>query len=88
MHSYIGDSHIKVYGNTSIWDVKTQNIVYDYKLLNEFDLVTNDKYQDDKIEAYNPYIHDYHNYIPKETKKKYDDIYFYIKPLTEFGFYI
>ena len=88
LHSYIGDAHVKVYGNTSIWDVKTQNIVFDYKLLNEFNLITNDKYQDDNIEVYNPYTHDYHNYIPKKAKEKYDDIYFHIQPLTEFGFYI
>ena len=37
---------------------------------------------------YNPYTHDYHNYIKKEAKEKYDDIYFYIQSLTEFGFYM
>ena len=88
VHSYIGDAHFKVYGNVSNWDVKAQKIVYDYKLLNEFDLITNDKNQDFNIDVYNPYTHDYHNFIPKIDKEKYDDIYFYVEPKTEFGFYI
>ena len=88
VHSYIGDAHFKVYGNVSNWDVKSQKIVFDYKLLNEFDLITNDKNQEFNIDVYNPYTHDYHNFIPKEDKEKYDDIYFYVEPKTEFGFYI
>ena len=88
VHSYIGDAHIRVYGNTSNWDVKTQSITFDYKLLNEFDLITQDNFQDENLEVYNPYTHDYHNYIPKKVKEKYDDIYFHIEPRTEFGFYI
>ena len=88
VHSYIGDAHVKIYGNTSTWDVKSQKVLYESKLLNEFDLITNDDYQDENIDVYNPYTHDYHNYIPKEDKSKYDDIYFYIQPMTEFGFYI
>ena len=88
VHSYVGDAHFKIYGNTSTWDVKSQNIVYDYKLLNEFDLITNDKDQDFNIDIYNPYTHDYHNFISKSDKEKYDDIYFYVEPKTEFGFYV
>jgi hypothetical protein len=88
VHSYVGDAHFKVYGNVSSWDVHSQKIVYDYKLLNEFDLITNNKNQDFNIEVYNPYTHDYHNYIPKIDKEKYDDIYFHVEPKTEFGFYI
>ena len=88
VHSYIGDAHFKVYGNSSYWDVKSQHVVYDYKLLNEFDLITNDKYQDLNIDVYNPYTHDYHNYIPKNIKEKYDDIYFHVEPRSEFGFFI
>ena len=88
VHSYIGDAHFKVYGNSSSWDVKEQKIVYNYKLLKEFDLITNDKNQDFNIDVYNPYTHDYHNFIPKIDKEKYDDIYFYVEPKTEFGFYI
>ena len=88
VHSYIGDAHIKVYGNSSIWNERTQQTNYDYKLLNEFDIITNDQEQEFNIEVYNPYTHDYHNYIPKKEKEKYDDIYFYIEPKTEFGFFI
>ena len=88
VHSYIGDAHFKVYGNASNWDVKTQKIVYDYKLLNEFDIITTNKNPYSNIEVYNPYSRDYHNYIPKIDKEKYDDIYFFIEPKTEFGFYI
>ena len=88
VHSYVGDAHFKIYGNTSNWDVKTQKVTYDYKLLNEFDLITNDQNQDENIDVYNPYTHDYHNFISKIDKEKYDDIYFYIEPQTEFGFFI
>ena len=88
VHSYIGDAHFRVYGNTSFWDVNSQKVMYDYKLLNEFYLITNDKNQDYNIDVYNPYTHDYHNYIPKIDKEKYDDIFFYVEPKTEFGFYI
>ena len=75
VHSYVGDAHFKVYGNSSSWDSKSQRVVYKYKLLNEFDIITNDKYQDYNIDVYNPYTHDYHNYIDKEDKESYDDIY-------------
>ena len=88
VHSYVGDAHIKVYGNNSEWDVQNQKITYNYKLLNEFDLITNDKEQDENIDIYNPYTHDYHNFIAKRDKENYGDIYFYIEPKTEFGFYI
>ena len=88
VHSYIGDAHFKVYANTSIWNEKTQKSTFDYKLINEFDVITNDQDQEYNIELYNPYTHDYHNYIPKDIKDKYDDIYFYVEPKTEFGFYI
>ena len=88
VHSYVGDAHFKVYANSSIWNEKLQKTTYDYKLLNEFEIITNDKDQEDNIEIYNPYTHDYHNYISKEAKEKYDDIYFYVEPKTEFGFFI
>jgi hypothetical protein len=88
VHSYIGDAHFKVYGNNSVWDVQNQKINYEYKLLNEFDLITSDKGQDENLDIYNPYTHDYHNFLAKQDKEKYDDIYFYVEPKTEFGFYI
>ena len=88
IHSYIGDAHIKVYGNTTIWDSNTQKVSFNYKLMNEFDIITNDKDQENNIEIYNPYTHDYHNYISKKDKEAYDEIYFYILPKSEFGFYI
>ena len=88
VHSYVGDAHFKLYGNSSEWDSKTQKIIYKYKLLNEFDLITNDKEQDYNIEVYNPYTHDYHNYIDKTDKEIYDDIYIYVEPKNEFGFFI
>ena len=88
VHSYVGDAHFKVYGNSSSWDSKSQRVVYKYKLLNEFDIITNDKYQDYNIDVYNPYTHDYHNYIDKEDKENYDDIYIYVEPKNEFGFFI
>ena len=88
VHSFIGDAHFKVYANSSLYDEKTQKITFNYKLLNEFDLITNDKGQENNIEIYNPYKHEYHNYIPKSKKANYDDIYFYVEPKTEFGFYI
>ena len=88
IHSYVGDAHFKIYGNTSNWDINAQKLIYDYKLLNEFDLITNNQNQDDNIDVYNPYTHDYHNFISKKDKENFDDIYFYIEPKTEFGFFI
>ena len=88
VHSYTGDAHIKVYGNSTIWDPNTQKEGYNYKLMKEFDIITKNKDQDNNIEIYNPYTHDYHNYISKKEKDAYDNIYFYILPKTEFGFYI
>ena len=88
VHSYIGDAHIKVYGNSTIWDSNTQKESFSYKLMKEFDIITNNKNQENNIEIYNPFTHDYHNYISKKEKDSYDDIYFYILPKTEFGFYI
>ena len=88
VHSYIGDAHFKIFANSSFWDERMQRLRFDYKLLKEFDLITNDQDQENNIEIYNPYTHDYHNYISKKEKEKYDDIYIYVEPKTEFGFYI
>ena len=88
VHSYAGDAHFKVYGNSSFWDSKTQKLSYKYKLLNEFDIITNDNDQEFNIDVYNPYSHDYHNYIDKEDKEQYDEIYIYVEPKENFGFFI
>ena len=58
------------------------------KLLNEFDIITNDNDQEFNIDVYNPYSHDYHNYIDKEDKEQYDEIYIYVEPKENFGFFI
>lgn len=88
VHSYVGDAHFKIYGNSSTWDSKTQKVMFKYKLLNEFDIITNDQDQDTNIEIYNPLSHDYHNFLDKEDKQDYDDIYIYVQPINEFGFFI
>ena len=88
VHSYIGDAHFKVYGNSSNWDDKIQKLFFNFKLLNEFDIITNDKNQETNIEIYNPFSHDYHNFVDKKDKEKYDEIYIYAEPKNEFGFFI
>ena len=88
VHSYTGDAHFKIYGNSSIWDSKSQKINYKYKLLNEFDIITQDKDQEFNIDVYNPFTHDYHNFIDKNDKDPYDEIYLYVEPKGDFGFFI
>ena len=88
VHSYVGDAHFKIYGNSTIWDTKTQKLVFKYKLLNEFDIITNDQDQENNIEIYNPFTHDYHNFLDINDKESYDDIYIHIEPKNEFGFFI
>ena len=88
VHSYVGDAHFKLYGNSSFWDSKTQKLNYKYKLLNEFDIITKDKDQDFNIEVYNPYSRDYHNYIDKNDKENYEEIYIYVEPKGDFGFFL
>ena len=75
VHSYVGDAHFKIYGNSTIWDTKTQKLVVKYKLLNEFDIITNDQDQENNIDINNPFTHDYHNFLDKNDKESYDDIY-------------
>ena len=88
VHSYVGDAHFKIYGNSTIWDTKTQKLIFKYKLLNEFDIITNDKDQENNIDIYNPYTHDYHNFLDKNDKEPYDDIYIHVEPKNEFGFFV
>ena len=88
VYSYIGDAHFKIYGNISIWDSQTQKLVFKYKLLNEFDIITKDEDEEYDINIYNPYTHDYHNFIDKADKETYDEIYIYVEPKNEFGFFI
>ena len=88
IHSYVGSAHVKVYANSTQWNINLQKTIYKYRLFKEFDIIEKNDDEDYSIEVYNPFTNEYHNYISKNDKRNFEDIYFTIEPKSEFGFYI
>ena len=82
--AYLGMARIKVFTNETIYNSTTGKITYDYNHISEFTIRSDDSYQ---YSIYKIFTESYINSIQKNiiTGKR---IFFNVKPLTDFGFYL
>ena len=84
IHAYIGKAKIRVYTNESIYNEKNEITGYDYNHISEFNI------RAENTEGYissKTFTDNYFNIIKSYMIYK-KNIYFSIKPMSDFGFYI
>ena len=82
--AYIGIARIKIYTNETRYNSTSGKLHYDYQHISEFTLRSDESY---KYQSYKIFTENYINSISgKNVKGK--RIYFSVKPLTDFGFYL
>ena len=77
-------ARIKVYTNESRYNATLNKLFYDYDHISEFTLRSDDSYQ---FQSYKVFTDNYINSIYGQRVKG-KRIYFSVKPLTDFGFYL
>ena len=82
--AYTGMAKVKIYTNESIFNTTTAKLIYDYNHIAEFTIRSDDRYHNNN---YKVFTDSYINSIQKNLVKG-KRIYFDIKPLTDFGFYL
>ena len=82
--AYTGMAKIKVFTNESRYDSNLHKLFYDYEHISEFTIRSDDSY---KYESYKIFTDNYINSIHGE-KVRGKRIYFSVKPMTDFGFYL
>ena len=84
IHAYLGSARVKVYTNESSYDDKNNIMKYDYNHIAEFNIRAEN---DGQFYFMKTYTQSYFNSI--NSKLIYNkNIYFKIKPYSDFGFYI
>ena len=81
--AYLGMAKIKVFTNETKYNSTTGKLSYDYNHIAEFHIRSDDSYND----IYKVFTENYINSIPKNIAKG-KRIFFTVKPLTDFGFYL
>ena len=84
IHAYVGNARITIYTNESVYNDKNEIIKYDYNHIAEFNLRAE---KDKEFYFLKTYTEDYFNSINKKLIYN-KNIYFRIRPLSDFGFYI
>ena len=82
--AYTGMARIKIYTNESRYNTTLNKLFYDYEHISEFTLRSDESYQ---FKSYKVFTESYINSI-YGTKVKGKRIYFSVKPMTDFGFYL
>ena len=82
--AYTGMARIKVFTNETRYNSTTGKLTYDYNHISEFTLKSDNSYQ---YSAYKVFTENYINSIHKSLVQG-KRIYFTVKPLTDFGFYL
>jgi len=82
--AYVGMARIKVYTNETRYNSTLNKLFYDYEHISEFTLRSDESY---KYQSYKVFTENYINSINGD-KIKGKRIYFSVKPLTNFGFYL
>ena len=82
--AYLGMARIKVFTNETIYNSTLKKVIYDYNHIAEFTIRSDDNYHN---YAYKVFTENYINSIPKNMING-KRIYFSVKPLTDFGFYL
>ena len=81
--AYSGIARIKIFTNETKYNSTSGKLSYDYNHISEFHIRSDDSYQD----IYKVFTENYINSIPKNLAKG-KRIFFSVKPLTDFGFYL
>ena len=84
IHAYIGNARVKVFTNESVYDDKNEIIKFDYNHIAEFNIRAE---RDEEFYFIKTYTESYFNSI-KNNLIYNKNIYFKIKPMSDFGFYI
>ena len=84
IHAYIGSARVKVFTNESVYDEKSDVIKYDYNHIAEFNIRAE---KDEQFYLLKTYTESYFNSI-KNNLIYNKNIYFKIRPMSDFGFYI
>ena len=84
IHAYIGSARVKIFTNESIYDENNQIIKYDYNHIAEFNIRAE---KDEQFYFLKTYTESYFNSI-KNNLIYNKNVYFKIRPMSDFGFYI
>ena len=84
-HAYLGMAKIHIYTNESKWNNKTNQFYYEYNHIAEFVIKAQNELDIKNYQKY--FIDEYFNTI-SEYAFKGKTIYFSVKPITNFGFYL
>ena len=85
-HAYIGEARVRVFTNETIYDENNTIIGYDYNHISDFTIRAESDYND-QYSYSKAYTEDYFNSIQNYLIYN-KNVYFTIKPLTDFGFYV
>ena len=83
-HAYVGSARITIFTNESIYNDDNDIVKFDYNHIAEFNLRAE---KDDENYILRTYTESYFNSIPKKLIYN-KNVYFKIRPLSDFGFYI
>ena len=84
IHAYIGSARVKIFTNESIYDEINQVTKYDYNHIAEFNIRAE---KDEQFYFLKTYTESYFNSI-KNNLIYNKNVYFKIRPMSDFGFYI
>ena len=84
LHAYTGGARINIFTNESIFNEKNEFVKFDYYHIAEFNLIAE---KDEEFYFITTYIESYFNSIKKKLINN-KNIYFKIRPMSDFGFYI
>ena len=82
--AYVGMARIKVFTNETTYNATLNKLFYEYEHISEFTIRSDDSY---KFDSYKVFTDNYINSI-SSSKIKGKRIYFSVKPITDFGFYL
>ena len=84
-HAYTGKARIRIFTNESVYNNENTEVIgYDYNHISEFNIKAENDYEYSNIKTYTD---NYFNLIKNNLIYK-KNLFFNIKPMTDFGFYI
>ena len=84
LHAYTGSARIKIYTNESIYNINKEIVSFDYNHIGEFNIRAE---YENEYTSLKTYTENYFNSI-KNNLIFNKNIFFNIKPMSDFGFYI
>ena len=84
LHAYVGSARIKIFTNESVYNENNELVSFDYNHIAEFNIKAE---KDDEFYFLKTYTESYFNSI-KSNLIYNKNLYFKVKPMSDFGFYI